>query len=170
MRYVPVVAAGFLLVAILSASTAHAIAPVCVLHNDSAGLAQALTNAASNGLSAQIEVEQGTYIVPSSGWVYQFGPRQNVALLGGYVPGTNCAQRQITASPNTPSTNTVLDGQSQNGASITFGLQLDNPANLPYGTFTIEGFEIRNLENTVGNGSGLFITAAVSSNCTPPVR
>jgi len=145
---------------LLSPKQAHAIAPICVHHNDSAGLASALAGAVSSGLGATIEVEQGTYVIPPTGWHYGFSPRQDIALLGGYVQGTNCQQRHITASPNTPSTNTILDGQSQNGAIIDLGLQGANPANLPYGTLTFEGFEVRNLQTT-GNGpnaTGLLVS------------
>ena len=144
---------------LLSPKQAHAIAPICVHHNDSAGLASALAGAVSSGLGATIEVEQGTYVVPPTGWVYVFSPRQDIALLGGYVQGTNCQQRHITASPNTPSTNTILDGQSQNGAIIAIELQGATPANLPYGTLTFEGFEVRNLQTTSNgpNGTGLFV-------------
>ncbi len=145
---------------LLPQQQAHAIAPICVHHNDSAGLAQALATAASSGISATIEVEQGTYIVPPTGWLYKFAPGQDISLLGGYVHSTNCQQRFITASPNTPTTNTVLDGQSLNGATIVLSLQHDNPGNAPYGMLTFEGFEIRNLQST-GNGSlgtGLYVT------------
>ncbi|QBB71459.1 hypothetical protein ELE36_14435 [Pseudolysobacter antarcticus] len=149
---------------LLPQQQAHAIAPICVHHNDSAGLTQALANAVSSGISATIEVEQGTYTVPPTGWYYPFAPRQDISLLGGYIPSTNCQQRLITASPSTPTTNTVLDGQSQNGAAITFSLQQDNPGNLPYGTLVLEGFEIRNLQSTSNGKSstGLYITHDVS--------
>lgn len=83
MRYLLVAIASLLLGAVLPTTAAYALAPACVPYNDSAGLAQALANAVNSGLSAQIEVEQGTYIVPPSGWIYQCGPRQNVELLGG---------------------------------------------------------------------------------------
>lgn len=147
---------GLLLNLLVHAQTALAIAPVCIAHNDSASLTQALANAASSGLSTTIEVEEGTYTVPPTGWIYQFSPYQNISLLGGYIPGTNCQQRQITASPNTPSTNTILDGQSQDGAYIALGVRPQNPGKMPYGTLTIEGFEIRNLRSTAAGGSALF--------------
>src|SRR5262249_53181766 len=143
MRCTKAVALGLLLAVMTPAARVWAVTKVCVTQGDSAGLAQALGDAEDSGLDTEIDVEQGTYVVPPTHWIFTFNPRQDVSLLGGFVPGTSCQQRSITASPNTPSTNTVLDGQSQNGAFIALGLKVANPDNAPYGTFTFEGFELR---------------------------
>ncbi|HZP66478.1 MAG TPA: right-handed parallel beta-helix repeat-containing protein [Rudaea sp.] len=162
-----IAAIGLAFAAASLSESALALAPTCITHNDSTGLTNALAAAANSGVSAEIDVEQGTYIVPPTGWIYSFSPEQDVALLGGFVPGTNCKQRQITASPNTAATNTILDGQSQNGAFISLGLKLGgNPGNLPYGTLTIEGFEMRHLQSTGAGGSALFATFDVGDGYT----
>jgi hypothetical protein len=128
---------------------AQAVSPACIAAGDSVGLKQALTNAANGSGSATVEVEQGTYIVPASGWSFDVAPGRDFSVLGGYVAGTNCQQRHVTASPNTSSTNTILDGQSQDGATIVFSQQ-PNTASQYYGTLTFEGFTVRNLKSSVG--------------------
>lgn len=133
-----------------SAISAQAISTVCITAGDSAGLKNALTNAADGtAATGAVEVEQGTYTVPASGWTFDIVPGRDFAVLGGYVPGSHCQQRHITASPNTPGTNTILDGQNQDGATITFQQQ-PNVAAQYYGKLTFEGFEVRHLKNSNG--------------------
>jgi len=137
----PVVLASTLLAFI---HAAHA-APVCVPHNNSTALRDALAAAAAGNGSATIRVEQGIYNVAPEDWIFAFPPGVDLALLGGYVPNTSCSQRHITASPATPATNTVLDGQAAVGTLIQFSSQARALTAPPFGTFTLEGFEIRNL-------------------------
>lgn len=65
-----------------------------------------------------IKVVQGTYALPGSGFLDQNGAA-SLSILGGYKPGTNCAQRVLDAP------NTVLDGGNAGSVNWSFGLKGD---------------------------------------------
>jgi len=117
-------------------------AEFCV--SDESGLQNALTDAAANGENDIIKVVQGNY---NGAFAYDSSEGHSISVSGGYTSG--CATRVLNSA------NTVLD--SAGSGTV---LDLSDSAG---GDILIEGFTLKNGNNSANSGGGISAYSSVIS-------